>query len=189
MPADAPNILAKLATRPSFLMVGTLEPRKGYRHIIDAFSRLWLGGLDVNLVIVGKVGWNIDVLVRTLKSHQELGKRLIWLQGVSDEYLERIYAGSTALIAASEGEGFGLPIIEAAQHGLPVILRDIPVFREVAGEAAFYFPGNSSEDTAECLKAWLQLYQAGTHPKSTSLSYQSWEQSVQQIRTALALPQ
>jgi glycosyltransferase involved in cell wall biosynthesis len=189
MPADAPNTLAKLATRPSFLMVGTLEPRKGYRHIVDAFSRLWLGGSDVNLVIVGKVGWNIDVLVRTLKSHQELGKRLIWLQGVSDEYLECIYAGSTALIAASEGEGFGLPIIEAAQHGLPVILRDIPVFREVAGEAGFYFPGNSSEDTAECLKAWLQLYQAGTHPKSSSLSYQSWEQSVQQIRTALALPQ
>ena len=189
MPADAPNILAKLATRPSFLMVGTLEPRKGYRHIVDAFSRLWLGGSDVNLVLVGKVGWNIDVLVRTLKSHQELGKRLIWLQGVSDEYLECIYAGSTALIAASEGEGFGLPIIEAAQHGLPVILRDIPVFREVAGEAGFYFPGNSSEDTAECLKAWLQLYQAGTHPKSSSLSYQSWEQSVQQIRTAVALPQ
>jgi glycosyltransferase involved in cell wall biosynthesis len=189
MPADASVTLAKLATRPSFLMVGTLEPRKGYRHIVDAFSKLWLGGSDVSLVIVGKVGWNIDALVRTLKSHQELGKRLIWLQGVSDEYLERIYADSTVLIAASEGEGFGLPIIEAAQHGLPVILRDIPVFREVAGEAGFYFPGNKPEDTAECLKTWLQLYQAGNHPKSTSLSYQSWEQSVQQIRTALSLPQ
>jgi glycosyltransferase involved in cell wall biosynthesis len=188
MPADAPQTLAKLAARPSFLMVGTLEPRKGYRHIVDAFSRLWLGGEDVNLVIVGKVGWNIEGLVRALQSHQELGKRLIWLQGVSDEYLERIYAGCTALIAASEGEGFGLPIIEAAQHGLPVVLRDIPVFREVAGEAGFYFPAHSAEDTAQCLKNWLALYQAGTHPNSQGLAYQSWEQSVQQIRSVLALP-
>jgi glycosyltransferase involved in cell wall biosynthesis len=113
---------------------------------------------------------------------------LIWLQGVSDEYLERIYADSTALIAASEGEGFGLPIIEAAQHGLPVVLRDIPVFREVAGEAGFYFPAHSAADTAQCLKNWLALYQAGTHPKSQGLAYQSWEQSVQQIRAVLALP-
>ena len=187
MPADAPQTLAKLTARPSFLMVGTLEPRKGYRHIIDAFTRLWLGGEDVNLVIVGKIGWNMEGLVRRLQSHQELGKRLIWLQGVSDEYLERIYADSTVLIAASEGEGFGLPIIEAAQHGLPVVLRDIPVFREVAGDAGFYFSGRSAEDTAQCLKNWLALYQAGTHPKSGSLAYQSWEQSVQQIRTVLAL--
>jgi glycosyltransferase involved in cell wall biosynthesis len=188
MPADAPQTLAKLTARPSFLMVGTLEPRKGYQHIVDAFTQLWRDGVDVNLVIVGKVGWNIEALVRTLNTHSELGQRLIWLQGVSDEYLERIYADSTALIAASEGEGFGLPIIEAAQHGLPVVLRDIPVFREVAGEAGFYFPAHSAEDTAQCLNNWLALYQAGTHPKSQGLAYQSWEQSVQQIRAVLALP-
>ena len=56
---------------------------------------------------------------------------MLWLEGISDEYLDKVYAASTCLIAASEGEGFGLPLIEAAQHKLPIIARDIPVFREV----------------------------------------------------------
>ena len=62
---------------------------------------------------------------------QEIGNRLFWLEGISDEYLEKIYDAATCLIAASEGEGFGLPLIKVAQHKLPIIARDIPVFREV----------------------------------------------------------
>src|SRR5690606_30993931 len=85
-PEDASRVLKKLVSKPSFLMVGTLEPRKGHQHIIEAFSILWSEGIDVNLVIVGKVGWNIATLLKTINSHSEFGQRLIWLQGVSDEY-------------------------------------------------------------------------------------------------------
>ena len=114
-------------------------------------------------------------------------------KGISDEYLEKIYAASTCLIAASEGEGFGLPLIESAQYGIPLMLRDIPVFREVAGAAAFYFggpagrqtPSEAAQDTAESVKAWLSLYQAKQHPLSTGLKYNTWRQSVEQLQESL----
>ena len=137
---DAVRNLAAIAARPSFLMVGTIEPRKGHAHVLDAFDRLWSRGLDVNLVIVGAEGWRhlrpnmrriIPQIIARLRSHPEWGRRLFWVNRASDEYLEKIYATSSCLIAAAEGEGFGLPLIEAARHGLPIIARDIPVFREV----------------------------------------------------------
>jgi glycosyltransferase involved in cell wall biosynthesis len=110
LPPDAPNILRTLLQRKTFLMVGTLEPRKGCAQVLDAFELLWAEGADINLVIVGKKGWIVEKLVNRLEKHTELGKRLFWLQGVSDEYLGKIYESSTCLIAASEGEGFGLPL-------------------------------------------------------------------------------
>ena len=140
LPEDADKVLSLLHGRPTFLMVGTVEPRKAHRQTVRAFELLWDAGVDVNLVIVGKMGWGMESFDDELLHHPRAGEKLLWLQGISDEFLERIYASSKALIAASEGEGFGLPLIEAAQHGLKLIIRDIPVFREVAGENAHYLP-------------------------------------------------
>lgn len=183
--SDDKEFLCTLSQRPTFLMVGTLEPRKGYGLILDTFTQLWRDNKQVNLVIVGKSGWNVDALLLALRQHPERGQRLFWLEGVSDEYLEQLYAVSDCLIAASEGEGFGLPIIEAAQHGLPVLLRDIPVFREVAGQAATYFKGDSPQDTAEAISTWMTAFQAGTHIKSDAIQYNTWQQSVEQLIRAL----
>lgn len=182
---DHAGFLQLLRQRPTFLMVSTLEPRKGYGLILNAFTELWREGKQTNLVIVGKAGWNIDALILALHNHPEFGQRLFWLEGVSDESLEQLYAASACLIVASEGEGFGLPIIEAAKHGLPVLLRDIPVFREVAGQAATYFKGESTQDTAEAIAAWMEAFQAGTHIKSDAIQYNTWKQSVEQMIHAL----
>lgn len=81
----------------------------------------------------------VEALVDNARRHPEFGKMLFWLEGISDEYLEKIYAASTCLLASSEGESFCLPLIEAAQHKLPIIARDIPIFREVSSEYAYYF--------------------------------------------------
>ncbi len=191
VPGNAKQVLSSLSTRPhSFLMVGTIEPRKGYLQTIGAFEQLWKSGLDSNLVIVGKEGWKhlpdnqrrtIPTIARKLRNHDELGKRLFWLKGISDEYLEKIYSASSCLIAASENEGFGLPIIEAARHGLPIIARDIPVFREVAGECAYYFSGLSTENLASAIKIWLDLFKSGKAPSSKDMPYLTWEQSAKNL--------
>ena len=118
MPENAAPVLDALKTIPSFLMVGTIEPRKNHAQALAAFEKLWAYGVDVNLVIVSKQGWLIEALVDKLRGHAEIGKRLFWLEGISDEYLEKLYNVSACLIATSEGEGFGLPLIEAAQHKL-----------------------------------------------------------------------
>ena len=145
-------------------------------------------------MIVGKVGWNINDVTAILAKHPELNKKLFWLKGISDEYLEKIYAASTCLIAASEGEGFGLPLIESAQYGIPLLLRDIPVFKEVAGDSAFYFggggqqtPSQAAQNTAESIKTWLALYQNKRHPLSSGLRYNTWQQSVEQLKKSLFL--
>ena len=64
----------------------------------------------------------------------------------------------SCLISPSEGEGFGLPLIEAAQHATPIIARDIPVFREVAGDHAFYFDGLEASALADAIHQWLALW-------------------------------
>ncbi len=194
LPDDASQVLNSLSYRPSFLMVGTVEPRKGYLQAIAAFEHLWNEGVDANIVIVGKEGWKdlpndlrrtIPEIVSRLRHHPELGRRLFWLEGISDEYLEKIYTASTCLIAASEGEGFGLPLIEAAQHKLPIITRDIPVFREVAGNHAFYFSGKEPTDLAGAVVRWLELYRSGKNPASDGMPWLTWRQSTERLLSVI----
>lgn len=185
MPADAPQVLAALQARPSFLSVGTIEPRKGQAQTLLAFELLWAQGVDANLVLVGKQGWMVEILAERLRNHAESGKRLFWLEGISDEYLEKVYAASTCLIAASEGEGFGLPLIEAAQHKLPIIARDIPVFREVAGDYASYIAGTQPEEFACFLQNWLALRAVDKHPKSNDMPWLTWKQSSERLMAVI----
>jgi len=185
LPPTAPNVLDAIRSRPSFLCVSTLEPRKGQQQIFEALQLLWDEGLDVNLVLAGQQGWKIEILAEAIRNHPEQGQRLFWLQGISDEYLEQVYSASTCLIAASLNEGFGLPLIEAARHGTPIIARDIPVFREVAGDCAFYFSGETPRDLATALKAWLDLHQEGRHPKTDQLRWSTWQESAERLKAAL----
>lgn len=182
LPDNANQILGFLRSNRTFLSVSTIEPRKGQAQTLAAFELLWQAGLDVNLVLVGKQGWMVESLIEKLHNHIELGKRLFWLEGISDEYLEKVYAASTCLIAASEGEGFGLPLIEAAQHKIPIIARDIPVFHEVAGVHAYYFSGTEAEDLTSTIKEWLRLHRDGHHPTSHNMPWLSWKESAEQLK-------
>ncbi|MGX1099556.1 glycosyltransferase [Amorphus sp. MBR-141] len=185
LPAEAAAVLDTLERRPTFLSVGTLEPRKAHAQTLDAFEALWASGVDVNLAIVGKEGWLVEDLVRRLRKHPEQGKRLFWLQGVSDEYLEKIYGASDCLIAASRGEGFGLPLIEAAQYKVPILARDIPVFREVAGEHAFFFQGEAGKDLAAAVTAWLSLHRDGRHPTSDGMPWLTWSETAARLARSI----
>ncbi|MGA2028125.1 MAG: glycosyltransferase, partial [Syntrophobacteraceae bacterium] len=180
LPEDAAGVIDKLRSRPTFLVVAWIDPRKGQKQILAAFERLWDKGLDVNLVMAGKCSWKKE-LVQNLRSHPEHGKHFFWLGHLSDEYLAKVYVASTCLIAGSEGEGFGLPLVEAARHKLPIIARDIPVFREVAGEHAFYFSGLQPEPLANAVKEWMALFYAGQAPQSEGMKWLTWKESTQDL--------
>ncbi|MCG2583619.1 glycosyltransferase [Massilia sp. TS11] len=181
LPEQADSILAALAARPTVLMVGTVEPRKAHRQALAAFELLWARGIDVNLVIVGKLGWMMEDFENKALGHAEYQRRLFWLQGISDEMLLKVYAASDGLLAASEGEGFGLPLIEAAQHGLPILARGLPVFREVTGAHASYFDGLEASDLAGALADWLAALAAGTAPRSEGMPWLTWADSAGQL--------
>ncbi len=181
------NLLDAIRQKQTFLSVATLEPRKGHRQILDAFNILWESGHDLNLVFVGKPGWNVDLLVEEILDHPEYQKRFFWLNGVSDQFLEEVYEASSCLIAASEGEGFGLPLIEAAQHNKPIIARDIPVFREVASKYAFYFDSLEPIGLTNAITKWLELYKNAQHPQSNEMPRISWAQSGEQLLSSYGL--
>lgn len=181
LPEDAPALLEKIKQQPSFLMVGTIEPRKAQAQALAAFEQLWREGVTVQLVLVGKEGWLMEEFCQKVRAHPEFGHRLLWLEGVSDEFLEQVYAAASCLLAASEAEGFGLPLIEAAQHRLPILARDIGVFREVAGAHASYFSGLQPENLASAIGAWLALHRAGGAPSSSFMPWLTWQQSTRRL--------
>jgi glycosyltransferase involved in cell wall biosynthesis len=145
----APQVAAICAGgAPFFLSVGTLEPKKGYSIALDAFERAWAQGVEARYVIVGRSGWNTRALQHRIETHAEHGKRLFWLGQVGAGDLVQLYEHAHRLVAASVAEGFGLPLVEAAHFGLPTIASDIPVFREVGGDAVVYFDVADSESLA-----------------------------------------
>jgi glycosyltransferase involved in cell wall biosynthesis len=186
LPLDASETLSAMRGQPCFLMVGTLEPRKGHRQALEAFELLWEEGIAAHLVVVGKEGWGVDELIEKMRTHPHKDNRLFLLEGVSDEYLEAIYRNCTVLLAASEGEGFGLPLIEAARHGLPILARDLDVFREVAGNQATYFKGNDPLALADAIRMWLSEMDVRERPPE--IGWLTWAESADQLVAALGLP-
>ena len=196
-PALDPILEQALTARPSLLMVGTIEPRKGHAQAFAALERLWSAGLDLNLIVVGRAGWPHDSAadrrpildcVHWLQTHPELNRRLFWPPDIDDAALALLYLRASALLAVAEGEGFGLPLIEAAHHGLPLIARDIPVFREIAGPHAWYVaaaPDPSGAVLAAALHAWLDARTAGQIPTSQGLAAPTWSQSAARLRDIL----
>ena len=175
------QVIAQFDQRLVFTSVATLEPRKGHWQILDAFESLWLQDHNISLVLVGRRGWHVASLIERIENHSELNRKLFWFEGISDAALDDVYRRSTAVIFASEGEGFGLPLVEAARHSKPIIVRDLPVFREVAGEGAFYFRGLDGTDLARAISEWIVLFQSGKVPQSTCIKTQSWAESTKRL--------
>lgn len=173
--------LAGLSNRVTILMVGTIEPRKGHAQALAAFEQLWRQGVDVNLILVGRPGWLVEKLSAKIANHAERGKRLFWFDQADDALLVEAYRRASALLMPSEGEGYGLPLIEAARHGVPLIVRDLPVFREVAGKHAHYFSGYDAGSLAAAIETWLQLHQQDSVPKAEGVTWLSWTESAQQL--------
>ena len=187
MPEDSQDILSCMKENGAVLMVGTVEPRKGYAQALAAFEELWRQGRSELLVIVGKPGWGTETLQDKLQTHPEKGKRLFWLSGISDEYLLLLYKSARGLLMASEGEGFGLPLVEANRHGVHVLARDLPVFREVMGDAATYFSDDAPEALASHIGTWLEDEALAALPPSGLLCGVTWDQTAKEILAGLPL--
>ena len=150
------NALAFAQQQPTTLMVGTIEPRKGHADVLEAFLELWHNGSTSQLMLVGAPGWKTEALQQTLADAAATTKKLVWLQHADDNLLAQLYQAASGVIVASKGEGFGLPLIEAAHYGKPVLVRDIPVFREVSRGAVTFCPHSPEGGlTPHTLAAWL----------------------------------
>jgi len=184
-PADI-AVLQAIDQRPTVLMVGTIEPRKGQDILLDAFERLWAGmGADAPiLVIVGRPGWRTDRLQRRLATHARRGTQFHWLDDASDEALTALYGRASMVVVPSRGEGFGLPVIEALGQGRKVLARDLPVFRELERDGLYYFASEAPEPLGQAILETL----AQPDP-AIPMADDDWSRSLTALLAALGIDQ
>lgn len=118
------------------LCLSTVEPRKNMLRTIKAYEQCILkNNLPYKLVIVGGSGWNNGEIYDYVQQSEDLKKHVIFTGYVSNQDVANIYSNASLFIYASLCEGFGLPILEAMQCGIPVITSNISSMPEVAGDA------------------------------------------------------
>lgn len=184
-PSRQITALNKVSARYTFLSVGTIEPRKAHMTVINAANLLWHSGYDFQLCFVGKPGWSCDELVECIRNHQEFETRLHWIDAADDDLLQTLYGACDSLIAASVAEGFGLPIVEAAAYGLPIIARDIPVFREVAPIEAMFFGGLDSPPLETVMATSLQAGRRRSNRPRGLIAPKLWRDSVEDLKDVI----
>jgi glycosyltransferase involved in cell wall biosynthesis len=151
------------------LSVGTLEPRKNYLMLIKAFDAISLN-TDLGLVIVGKLGWLSESVLKVIEQHPQNGKRLFHLSNVSDDQLDDLYRGAWLTVVPSLYEGFGLPVVESLARQCPTICSRAGSLPEVGGDDVLLF----SEDSPNELIKIINVL------NSDDAKYQSLRQKAQQ---------
>jgi len=138
---------------PYFLSVGTMEPRKNLQVILAAFEIYCANhpSTKTQLIFAGAEGWKNKAFEDKL-SASEVRDRIVITGRIERADLWMLYRGALALISASVAEGFGLPLLEAMSLRVPLILSDIPVYREVGGKPARFFQHHDHDALANHLE-------------------------------------
>ena len=167
--------------QPYFVMLSTIEPRKNHWMLLHVWRDLVqrMGDQAPTLVVIGRRGWECENVVDMLERCEVLKGKVIEESECSDERLHLYLQHAQALVFPSFVEGYGMPLVESLQLGVPVIASNLGVFHEIAGEIPDYLdpldgPGwarkvmEYSQSASPARKAQLQRLQGYQAP--------SWEQ-------------
>lgn len=138
-------------TDPYLICVSTIEPRKNHDRLISAWMALRASGFPkLNLILVGRPGWNAERTLSRIRNVQDRG-RLFHLSGVDSSTLSWLYSNAAAVICPSITEGFDLTGVEAMASGGAVAASDIPVHREVYRDGCRYFDPYSIDEISSVI--------------------------------------
>lgn len=163
------------------LSVSSLEPRKNFGKLLEAFNKLV--NSDYKLIIVGKQNKVFGAV-----NLSDTNENIEFTGYISDEELTALYHKACAFVYPSLYEGFGIPNLEAMNNGCPVITSDIPAHKEVCGEAAIYFSPLNADDLL--IKMQQLINDDRKIKEMVNKGYErakffSWEKSAKQLITVL----
>jgi glycosyltransferase involved in cell wall biosynthesis len=145
---------------------------------------LWAEGCEAKLILIGH--HKDTSAIRARASQLPAFGRKLFLPGyVSDAEMAETMSRCSALVCASDDEGFGLPLVEAAALGCPVIARDIEIFRETSGGDAFFFENGDAGKIAEGLRRWLALTREQQLKFVPGKSLVTWRQSAEMLKAIM----
>ena len=174
-------VFENAAIGTTYLMVGMISRRKNYGLALDAFERLWAHGADVKLVIAGKGGCDCNDVVDRLRRHPQFGKKLFWFEDARDDELDYCYRHAAGLITTSSAEGFNLPIVEALQHGCPVLASDLAVHREVGGAFAAFFAAGDAAALFDLVRQHQSCRQLERVKSPADFRWPDWSESCREL--------
>lgn len=152
-------------SRPYFVAIGTIEPRKNYGFLLDLWQALpqWLSPDQMpDLLILGHRGWADPGLFTRLDAAPP---HVTVLEGLPDADVFSLLTGAQALLFPSLAEGFGLPPVEAAAMGVPVFVNALPVLHEILGDYPVYLPVTDSYSWLETIRKSVQAGERQADPK------------------------
>ncbi|OGG24531.1 hypothetical protein A3A79_05095 [Candidatus Gottesmanbacteria bacterium RIFCSPLOWO2_01_FULL_43_11b] len=173
------------AEKNYILSVGTIQPRKNYIRLIEAFSMVLPNFPGLKLVIIGKKGWLFD---ETLEAPSKFGilKDVIFLHSVQDTLLSGFYQHAKCLVLPSLYEGFGLPVLEAMALKCPVVVSRISSLPEIAGDAGIYVDPENVESIADgIIKALTEKNDDRIKKGLIQVKKFSWEKAARQTLEVL----
>ncbi len=145
------NVRQAAGSGPYILMVGTIEPRKNHKLLLQAYDE-GLKQAGYHIIMAGYMGWHMEELQQKLQEHPDYGRGIYHFDGLQDDCINYLYQHARFLAFCSYTEGFGLPLLESVQRGTPVIAADIPVSREVAGEYCDWFRQDDPQDMCRIVR-------------------------------------
>lgn len=163
-----------------FLMVGTVCRRKGQDIALRAFHKIFeeCEGHDAKLLMIGKDGGDGSAL-----DAEKLGDGVLWVKDANDTELRYSYQKATGLIEASIVEGYGLPVVEAARFGLPLLCSDIPVFHEITQGYANFFPCGNEQSLKDLI---LSMVSGKEMKPSKNIRMYSWDETAMEVLDILS---
>jgi len=172
--------------RPYILMIGTIEPRKNHKLLLEAYDK-GLKAMGYNIIMAGYMGWNMESFAEQLKENPDYNKRIFHFDGLGDREIDYLYQHARFLAFCSYTEGFGLPLIEAIMRGTPVIAADIPVSREVAGDYCVWFEQDNAEALCDRVKRYTDNEEEYLEWKKRLNKYEAvgWEKVCEEVREYL----
>lgn len=175
-------------TTPYFVCLGTIEPRKNHRLLLDIWAEYHRSLPDSeipHLHIVGRRGWLNEDVFDTLDNAGFMGKTLFEHGQIPDEHLGTLLRGARGLLFPTYAEGFGYPLVESLQMGVPVICSDLPCFHEIAGDAPVYCDVKKQDEWSATILEVSTSNEIMNGLRKKNLNFSNWDEHFHKIDTIL----